>query len=338
MYDLNRFDEIQTLFSAPGTAPKVDPAAEFRARLQAITPDIFIARILVGMNVVIFLAMILSGVPLLSPTVDNMIHWGADFGPRTIAGGEWWRLLMSMFLHVGIVHLAFNMFVLWQIGPFVERLLGNLGFLIVYFVSGVAAAFVSLVWRPYLVSAGASGAIFGLYGALLGFLSMRRDSIPSEVLSPLTKNALIFLGYNAVYGFMRSGTDVAAHLGGLAAGFVCGLCLSVPLTASPLPGRDIRNVAVALGSIALFIGTAFTLPRPVDIQAELQRFAAVEKKTMAAYATALSRTRGERLRDEQLADLIEKDVVPDWVIEHDKLAALKGLTGPPGRVLSLLVQ
>jgi rhomboid protease GluP len=116
--------------------------------------------------------------------VGSLIAWGANYGPDTITNGQWWRLLTSMFLHIGIVHLAFNMIVLLQIGPFVERLVGNVGFLIVYFVSGFAGNVTSLVWNPYTVSAGASGAIFGLYGLLLGFLLMsRRDSIPTDVLA-----------------------------------------------------------------------------------------------------------------------------------------------------------
>jgi rhomboid protease GluP len=337
MYDLNGPSELQASATAPETAAYVDPAVEFRARIQAITPEIFVARILIAMNVVLFLAMVASGVPVMSPTAPNLIQWGADFGPRTIGGGEWWRIFTSMFLHIGIIHIAFNMFVLWQIGPFVERLLGNIGFSIVYMVSGIAGAFVSLAWNPYLVSAGASGAIFGLYGALLGFLLMRRDSIPSEVLEPLTKNALIFIGYNAVYGFIRSGTDVAAHVGGLAAGFLCGLCMSVPLTIDPLPRRGLRNAAVALGALALFIGTAAKLPRPIDFQAEMQTFGAVEKSTLATYNAAVKRAQLEHLRDEQLADLIEKSM-PDWVREHDRLAALKGLPAPMQRVVSQLLQ
>jgi rhomboid protease GluP len=311
---------------------------EFRARLAAITPDLFVTKILVAMNVAVFLAMILSGVHPLEPAIDSLIRWGADYGPKTITNGQWWRLLMSMFLHIGVIHIAFNMFVLWQVGPFVERLLGNAGFLIAYLVSGLAGSLVSIAWNPYIVSAGASGAIFGLYGALLGFMAMRRDSIPTEVLSPLTKNALIFIGYNAVYGFIRSGTDVAAHLGGLAAGFVCGLIMSVPLTVQPLPQRGSRNAAVALGALAAFMAAAAALPRPVDVQAEVRAFGLVETKVLAAYNSAVKRAQTERLPDGQLADLIASNVLPDWAAQRAKLAGLKGIQGPPQRAVALLVQ
>jgi len=336
MYDLNEPNEVPSITGA-GAAAYVDPAAEFRARLAAITPELFVAKILIAMNAVVFLAGVVSGVSPLEPTIDSLIRWGADYGPSTIAHGEWWRLFTCMFLHIGIIHIAFNMFVLWQIGPFVERLLGNMGFLIVYLVSGLAGAFVSLAWNPYVVSAGASGAIFGLYGALLGFLSIRRDSIPSEVLAPLTKSALVFLAYNLVYGLLRTGTDLAAHAGGLAAGFLCGLILSVPLTVEPMPRRGIRNAAIALGAIPLFIGTAITLPRPIDLQAEIKTFSDVEKRTLAAYNADLKQAQLEKSRDDQLADRIQKDVLPDWVAEHNKLAALKGLPERPRAVVTRLL-
>lgn len=342
MYDLNSSDETPPSILAPAGVvagePYVDPAAEFRQRMAAITPELFVAKIIVGLNVAVFLAMLVSGVSPLEPTIDSLIRWGADFGPKTVTGGEWWRLVTSMFLHIGVIHIAFNMFVLWQIGPFVERLLGNAGFVVAYFVAGIAGSLVSVAWNPYIVSAGASGAIFGLYGALLGFMCIRRDSIPTEVLSPLTKNALIFIGYNAVYGFMRTGTDVAAHLGGLAAGFVCGLCLSVPLTVDRLPRRGARNAALALGAMAVFMLSAAKLPRPIDFQAQIKTFADVEKKILAAYNADLGRARTEHMRDEQLADLVEKDVIPGWAAEHARLAGLKALTGPPQHVLEALLE
>ena len=316
MYDLNQPDQLHF---------NVDPAVEFRARFIALTPNVFVTQILVALNVVVFLAMIAKGVSPMQPTIDSLLRWGADFGPRTVSGGEWWRMFTSMFLHIGAIHIAFNMFVLWQVGPFVERMLGNMGFLTVYLISGLVGALVSLAWKPYVVSAGASGAIFGLYGALIGFLLMRRDSVPPEVLSPLIKNALIFVGYNAVFGFMRSGTDIADHAGGLAAGFVCGLVMSVPLTVEGSDRRAIRNLVVALGAVVVLAAGTAKLPRPVDFQAELGRFVDVESKTLAAYRAALIRGQTEKLRNEDLADLVDRNVIPNWAAEHNRLAQLHNL-------------
>jgi rhomboid protease GluP len=201
MYDLNRSDEPQTIslgLDRPPARPVRDVRAEFGAQLHAITPSVLITPILVGFNVLVFVAMLIGGVHIFEPTIASLLQWGADYGPSTVTEGQWWRLVSSMFLHLGLMHLAFNMFVLWQAGQFIERLLGHASFLIVYMVSGLAGAMVSLAWHPYVVSAGASGAIFGLYGALLGYLALQRAAIPAEVLAPLAKSAILFVGYNLV--------------------------------------------------------------------------------------------------------------------------------------------
>jgi len=337
MYDLNRSDEPQSIALGLDYAAPADVRSEFGATLNAITPNVLITPALVGLNILVFLVMILNGVHPFQPTTDSLLQWGADYGPRTVGDGEWWRLAKSMFVHVGLIHLAFNMFVLWQGGFFIERLLGNAGFLIVYMVSGIAGGLASVAWHPYVVSAGASGAIFGLYGALLGYLIASRNSIPAEVLSPLTRSAMVFVGFNLVYGILQAGIDVADHIGGLVAGFACGLILAVPLTVEPAPRRAVRNAAVLLGAGFLMAGAAVKLPRPVDFMAELKSFGLVESKTLTAYRADLQQARIRKLSDEQVADLIEKNVLPDWAAERRKLAALKGL--PPqaqGLIASVL--
>ncbi len=240
-------DNTPLTITDPGNAYQ-DPTWQFRERLVAVSPIVYVTYCLLAINILVFVAMFIGGVNPLNPTTENMMRWGANFGASTVTGGQWWRLLTSMFLHVGLVHLAFNMFVLFQAGPFVERLVGNAGFFISYLVAGIAGGMTSLAWNPYVVSAGASGAIFGLYGVLLGFLVMGgRHSIPAEVLASLSKSALVFIGYNVVYGLMQAGTDMAAHAGGLIAGFLCGLVLSIPLAVETAGKRRVRNAIVALG-------------------------------------------------------------------------------------------
>ena len=337
MYDLNRSDEPQSIAHGLDRPAPVDVRAEFAARLHAITPRVLVTPALVALNILVFLGMLMGGVHAFNPTIASLLDWGANYGPRTVSNGQWWRLGASMFLHIGLIHLAFNMYVLWQGGEFIERLLGNAGFLIVYAVSGLAGALVSVAWHPYVVSAGASGAIFGLYGALLGYLVLQRDSIPVEVLSPLTNSTLVFVGYNLVYGVLRTGTDVADHIGGLAAGFVCGLVVAVPLTVEPPPRRAARNAAVLLGMGLLLAGAAVKLPRPVDFTAEMRSFAAVESKALATYRAALDQARSKKLSDDGVADVIQKDVLPDWEVEHRKLASLKGLPPAAQGLLSALL-
>ena len=165
-----------------------------------------------------------------------------------------------------------------------------------------------------------------------------RNSIPAEVLSPLTRSAVVFVGFNLIYGVLQAGIDVADHIGGLAAGFACGLILSVPLTVEPPPRRAARNAAVLLGSGILMAGVAAKLPRPVDFMAEFKSFGAVEIKTLAAYRADLDQARNRKLTDEQVADLIEKNVLPDWASERRRLAALKGLPTQAQGIMSSVLK
>src|SRR5207249_3684590 len=110
--------------------------------------------------------MILTGVSIFEPSIDDLLRWGADFGPST-TGGQWWRLLTSSFLHVGVVHLLANLVGLATFGPLVERLYGSAAFLALYIVGALTASLASVSWNPVILSAGASGAIFAVVGATL---------------------------------------------------------------------------------------------------------------------------------------------------------------------------
>ncbi len=180
---------------------------------------------LIAINLMVFAAMVISGVSFTEPTPLDAIKWGADFGPLTVGEGQWWRLLTSCFVHFGIIHIAFNMYVLYQIGSFVQITFGRARYLIIYFVAGLSGSVVSLWIHPQSVGAGASGAIFGLYGAVFGFLLRERRSLNPAVMKSIGKSAGIFILYNLVFGIMSRTTDVSAHLGGLLAGFLAGIAL-----------------------------------------------------------------------------------------------------------------
>jgi rhomboid protease GluP len=156
-----------------------------------------------------------------------LLRLGANF-PPLVRHGEYWRLVASMFLHIGVVHLLLNGWALYQLGSLFELLMGSWQLLAVYFVTGIMASLASVVFTHNL-SAGASGAIFGLLGALISFLLRRR-----RTLLPRGKGLLSQLAFwaviNVVFGFSMPGIDNAAHLGGFATGLLLGL---------PLHRRDI---------------------------------------------------------------------------------------------------
>jgi rhomboid protease GluP len=183
---------------------------------------------LIALNVLVFLAMVASGVSLTQPTIRDVFHWGGDFGPATLDQHQYWRLLTSCFVHFGIIHIGMNMYVLYLIGPFIETVFGRARYLLVYFIAGLAGSIVSVSIHPMAVGAGASGAIFGLYGAVFGFLLIRRRVLNPAATNSIAKSAGIFVLYNVVYGSVSRTTDLSAHLGGLLAGFLVGMLLVPP--------------------------------------------------------------------------------------------------------------
>ena len=134
--------------------------------------------ILVGINCGVFLAMVAQGASIWMPTLDQLMRWGADRPDNILIHGEWWRIVTAMFVHVGIIHLATNMWCLWNLGLLAEPLMGSLGLIAAYILTGAAGNLLSTglelaeadsraTGTPlYLAGAGASGAVFGIAGAL----------------------------------------------------------------------------------------------------------------------------------------------------------------------------
>ena len=152
---------------------------------------------------------------------------GANQAARVWAG-EWWRLVASMFLHDGLLHIAFNGWALYQLGSLFELWLGSPRLLLTYFAAGISGSLASVLWNTYGIgdplrpSVGASGAIFGLLGALIAFLLRRRSNL-TPLAKSLLRQLLFWAGVNVVMGLSIWLIDNAAHMGGLAAGLVLGL-------------------------------------------------------------------------------------------------------------------
>lgn len=308
---------------------------EFGRTLRILTPRGFVTEALIAVNVLVFVIMVARGVSPMEPKIADLLAWGAGYGPRT-TGGQWWRLFTATFLHIGIFHLAMNMYVLWSAGRIVERLLGNAGFLLLYLAAGLSGSVASVLWSPYVVSAGASGAVFGVYGALLGFLVRERTSIPGEALQSLQRSALAFLGYNLLFGLSVKGIDMAAHVGGLAGGFLGGLVLAYPLDREGASRRWLRNAVLAAGTGALLVA-ARALPPRMDLQAELERFDATETRSLGVYNHALEEVKADRMSDDQLADEIDAHVLPEWRASRERFEAAKGLPAEQAKLVASLL-
>ncbi len=167
----------------------------------------------------------------MNPTRDQLLRWGANWGPLSL-GTQPWRILTSNYVHVGLIHLGFNMWCLWNLGQLAEQILGRLNFVLLYTICGLAGSLASLWWHPMVVGAGASGAIFGLAGAAIAVFYLGHLPIAKSALSNTMRSLLTFVGYNLVFG-LTPGIDNSAHIGGLVAGLAMGAALSKHILVAP---------------------------------------------------------------------------------------------------------
>jgi len=237
---------------APEALEQFRQADSFRAAYAA-APQSVVTIGLIAINVLIFVLMVVRGVPFMEPTAADVLPYGANFGPFTL-NGEWWRLLTGCFLHFGFIHIAMNMIVLYQVGIFTEKLYGNVRYLVMYLLAGVGGNLAGLYIHPTTVSAGASGAVFGVYGALLAYLAVQRGVVPHVTAASIAKSSGVFLVINIVYGLRSPNTDMTAHIGGFVTGFLVGAVLARPIFPSGQRIYVIRTAAVVLVGCALSFG------------------------------------------------------------------------------------
>ncbi len=201
-----------------GTQLKGDDLREMLSFFKPVE-DFFITPIIIDLNILMYLLMVISGLGVISFQGIDLLHWGANYRPLVVKG-EWWRLVSSIFLHGGLIHLLANMIGLIFVGIFLEPVLGRVKYALIYLSTGIIASCASAFWHPATVSIGASGAIFGLYGLFMAFLLFK--IFPKDFNRTFLVSTIIFVGYNLLMG-LTGGIDNAAHIGGLVSGFVIGV-------------------------------------------------------------------------------------------------------------------
>lgn len=179
--------------------------------------------ILIDANIVVFVAMVLAGLGFASFDTEDLLRWGANYRPALHGLGVF-RLITSEFVHAGLMHLLNNMYGLLFAGIFLLPVTGNAGLILCYLLAGLGGSIASAAVHPAIVSVGASGAIFGLFGTLL-ILVLLRDGRVAQVRQFVLTNAAVFVGINLFIGAVSHGIDNAAHVGGLATGIVLGLAI-----------------------------------------------------------------------------------------------------------------
>jgi rhomboid protease GluP len=199
----------------------------FHDRIDHWTPRTPVVWALLAVNILVFVLMALEPTNTASSTAESLklVRWGSNAGPLTLRG-QWWRLVTSMFLHGGLLHIAFNMFALWQVGRLVERMFGSARFIGLYMIAGVCGSLASVLWNPHVNSVGASGAIFGIIGGLLAFIRRPDSGVPATIVKDLRGSLGGFLLFNIAAGLVYPHTDNAAHIGGLVGGYLAGHLLA----------------------------------------------------------------------------------------------------------------
>src|SRR5271166_3354014 len=210
---------------------------------------ISLTQVIFGICAAVFLGMALaSGEPIafLNPMHEfsgyEIMHWGANIGLLTMSG-EWWRLLTCVFVHGSLLHIGFNMWCLWNLGALCESLYGTWTYASIYLLCGIGSSLVSAAWSPYRPSVGASGAIFGLAGALIAAFKLGEFSVPRSALQGTLRSLGAFVVYNLVFGFAMPGIDNAAHIGGLITGLIAGALIAL---IAPRQDQAPRRFAVLL--------------------------------------------------------------------------------------------
>lgn len=202
---------------------------------------------LVGINVLVYLVTVAQGGGLNTPG-GKLFDQGLLYG-NGVAQGDYWRLFTVMFLHAGVVHIAFNMFALWWLGSVVEQLIGPVRFFLVYVSSGLAgSAGALLLTKPYIPTVGASGAIFGILGALLILEYIQTGSLAGQAMTMIVINLALTAAI--------PGISIGGHLGGLAGGIVGTFALAKTRHMQPRWIGPALVVGVGVVSVAVAIARA----------------------------------------------------------------------------------
>jgi rhomboid protease GluP len=301
---------------------------------------------LLATNVLVFITMLGFGAGLWHTSNTVQLTWGANFGPAT-QDGQWWRLATALFLHFGVVHLALNMWALWDVGRLVEQLYGRWRFALLYLASGVFGNLLSLVLQGNrAVSGGASGAVFSLYGALLVFLWRERNHVQRHEFRWLFGAAIVFTVVTLGMGLVIPGIDNAAHVGGLVCGAVLAQLLARRWEGNNI-GPGVRSRVAAAGLlVAGAVGLATHIPAPsyrmgdeLRAQQAIRKFLIEDRVLSQRWDALLDSGRREQLSFDQLAGVIDTRITAEYQGNFEQLSQLRlEPAAPSAKTLEMLLK
>lgn len=253
--------------------PNQQPARRFPRWMYAFIPtkDVAVTPILISLNILVWIAMVATGVSPYAPDIEDVMNWGAS-NTDAVVGGEYWRLWTSNYLHYGFLHLGVNMLSLHNVGRLLERFIGKWRFGLLYTFTGIFASAVSIWWHPYSVGVGASGAILGIVGVLTALLTTNLidKSVRWQMLRSIGFSILLML----IIG-LNAGIDNAAHFGGLFSGAIGGYLIYPELKSFYYEAKKIfwgliASLFIIAGGIGWLILMAEPGRGPNDLFAAIQ--------------------------------------------------------------------
>lgn len=305
--------------------------ADFEARVQALTPVTWALYLVVGLNLLVWLANVVSGMGAFTPASAELLAWGANSASSVIDDREYWRLLTATFLHGGLIHLAFNLLGLWTAGQQLNRLHGNGNFLLIYLVSALAGSALSLHFSSQQsVSVGASGAVFGVLGALLVAMHQHRGQIPSLTGKNVLASQGVFLAYALIQGLAQRGIDNAAHIGGLVAGSALAWILVEKIDQQAAAARRLTAaIAGTVLSAVAVIALVATTPVPTVHHRQIFAAQAVVKRILPdiqsseqAFQADAKALRDKKLTELQFIETIARTHLPAYRAVQAQLAPI----------------
>ena len=291
-------------------------------------PGIPVTKLLITVNLLVFAAMLVGGAGLWHSSNSVQLAWGANFGPAT-QDGEWWRLGTALFLHFGAVHLTLNLWALWDAGQLVERMYGHARFACIYFASGLTGNLLSLVaHRGLAISGGASGAIFGLFGALLIFLWRERHNLHPKEFRWFFWGAAGFALASLVLGLLITGIDNAAHIGGFFSGILGGIILAQPAGRTERRFRHTRLLAGAAFALAIVILVnqvpvrTYRWSEEMLARKEIGEFLRDDAAITQSWQSILDKARQDGISFDELAGRIDTSVADRYEESFELLSEL----------------
>lgn len=236
---------------------------------------------IIGISSLVFIIMAFFGISIIEPNVESLIGWGANFSTKTL-NNEYWRLVTSNFIHIGLFHLLVNMAALYFIGKVLESLISKVQFITVFLSSGVLGNLICMYWGHNVINIGSSASIFGLLGLFFGFYTSKHISY--KIKRAFEISMVIFVSYNIIFG-MQEGISNVANVGGFFGGVLCSYILHISLsTPKSFVLRCLTLLIIAASTLSFSYYTIVCKPKDINVfESNLSKVYKLESEALKVF-------------------------------------------------------